>query len=254
MKLSQIIKITLLSLLSVGLLVYVVYAMFFLSAPDENARCVDVELIVKQDTEVPFLVAADIESLLKDAHVYPKGMFMKDVNTKKIEETVQKNEFVSKVECYKSADSKLCVKVEVRTPIMYVAPDGKEGYFIDAQGKIIPNKNYVENLITASGNIDEKYASTKLAEFGQFLANNEFWNNQIEQIYVQKNKKGENVIELIPRVGDHVVSLGTIDDYERKLRKLKTFYEEAMGTVGWNKYAKVSLEYGNQIICTKREN
>ena len=252
MKSSKIIKIALLSFLSVGLVVYVVYAMLFLSAPDENARCVDVELIVKQDTETPFLVVSDVESLLKEAHVYPKGMLMKDVDTKKIEEAVRKNEFVSKVECYKSADSKLCVKVELRTPIMYVVPDGQDGYFIDAQGKIIPNRNYVENLITASGNIDEKYASTKLAEFGQFLSNNDFWNNQIEQIYVQKNKKGEHIVELIPRVGDHIVALGAIDDYERKLRKLKTFYEKAMGTVGWNKYAKVNLEYGNQIICTKK--
>ena len=252
MKLSKVIKITLLSVLSVGLMVYIGYAMLFLSAPDENERCVDVELIVKQDAEVQFLSVLDVENLLKEARVYPKGMLMKDVNTKKIEEAVQKNEFVSKVSCYKSADSKLCVKVELRTPVMYVAPDGKDGYFIDAHGKIIPNKNYVENLIIASGNIDEQYASTRLAEFGQFLCNNEFWNNQIEQIYVQKNKKGENVIELVPRVGDHIVSLGTMDDYERKLRKLRTFYEKAMGTVGWNKYAKVNLEYGNQIICTKK--
>ena len=254
MKVNKIIKVTLLSLLSVGLAVYVAYAMLFLSAPDENARCADVELIVKQNTETPFLVASDVENLLKEAHVYPKGMLMKDVNTKKIEEAVQKNEFVSKVECYKSADSKLCVKVELRTPVMYVVPDGQDGYFIDAQGKIIPNKNYVENLIIASGNIDEKYASTKLAEFGQFLYGNEFWNNQIEQVYVQKNSKGEHFVELVPRVGDHIVSLGTIDGYESKLRKLKTFYEKAMGTVGWNKYAKVDLKYGDQIICTKKTN
>ena len=252
MKVSKIIKVTLLSLLTAGLIVYVGYAMLFLSAPDENARCTDVELIVKQDAETQFLDVEDIENLLKDARVYPKGMLMKDVNTKKIEEAVRKNDFVSKVECYKSANDKLCVKVELRTPIMYVVPDGQDGYFIDVQGKIIPNKNYVENLIIASGNIDERYASTRLAEFGQFLSTNEFWNNQIQQIYVQKNKKGEHIVELIPRVGDHIVSLGTIDDYERKLRKLKTFYEKAMSTVGWNKYAKVDLKYGDQIICTKK--
>ena len=252
MKVGKIIKITLLSLLTVGLIVYIGYAMLFLSAPDEEARCADVELIVKQNSEVQFLGVSDVENLLKEAHVYPKGMLMKDVNTKRIEEIVQKNEFVSKVECYKSADNKLCVKVELRTPVMYVVPDGQDGYFIDAQGKIIPNRNYVENLITASGNIDETYASTRLAEFGQFLSKNEFWNNQIEQIYVQKNRKGEHIVELVPRVGDHIVSLGTIDDYERKLRKLKTFYEKAMSTVGWNKYAKVDLGYGNQIICTKK--
>lgn len=252
MKRSKTIKIVLLSLLSVGLIVYLAYAMLFLSAPDQNARCVDVELIIKQDSKMPFLVASDVENMLKEAHVYPKGMLMKDVNTKKIEEVVLNNEFVAKAECYKSADNKLCVKVELRTPVMYIVPDGKDGYFIDAQGKIIPNRSYVENLITASGDIDEQYASTKLAAFGQFLAADEFWNNQIEQIYVQKNKKGEHVVELIPRIGDHIVTLGTIDGYGHKLQKLKIFYEKAMSMVGWNKYAKISLEYGNQIICTKK--
>jgi cell division protein FtsQ len=106
--------------------------------------------------------------------------------------------------------------------------------------------------MVASGSIDEKYASTELAEFGQFLQADEFWNNQIEQIYVMRDRKGQSVVELVPRVGDQIVYLGALDDYEKKLRKLKTFYEKAVETVGWKKYARVNLEYDNQIICTKR--
>jgi cell division protein FtsQ len=142
--------------------------------------------------------------------------------------------------------------VEQRVPVIFVIPDGKDGYFVDAQGKIIPNRNSATNLVVASGNIDEKYASRELAEFGQFLQTDEFWNNQIEQIYVTKDRKGKRVVEIVPRVGDQIVYLGTLENYQKKLRKLRTFYDKAVETVGWKKYARVNLEYDNQIICTKR--
>ena len=253
MKMSKIVKFTVLSLLSLGLMTYVVYAMFFLSGPDEEERCTAVELTVEKDNgSSMFVDAGDIEKILKNANVYPKGMLMKDVDTEKIEETIRDNEFISKVECYKSANGKLCVNVEQRVPVIFVIPEGKDGYFVDAQGKIIPNRNSPTNLVVASGNIDEKYASKELAEFGQFLQTDEFWNNQIEQIYVTKDRKGKRVVEIVPRVGDQIVYLGTLENYQKKLRKLRTFYDKAVGTVGWKKYARVNLEYDNQIICTKR--
>jgi len=253
MKMSKIVKFTVLSLLSLGLMTYIVYAMFFLSGPDEEERCTAVELTVEQDNgSSMFVDAGDIEKILKNANVYPKGMLMKDVDTEKIEETIRGNEFISKVECYKSSNGKLCVTVEQRVPVIFVIPDGKDGYFVDAQGKIIPNRNTATNLVVASGNIDQKYASRELAEFGQFLQKDEFWNNQIEQIYVTKDRKGKRVVEIVPRVGDQIVYLGTLENYQKKLRKLRTFYDKAVGTVGWKKYARVNLEYDNQIICTKR--
>lgn len=252
-KVAKILKIVFVSLFSLCIMTYMVYAMLFLSHPDEEEICEDVEMIVNQDVNTLFFNKKDVEDLLKKAQVYPKGMLMKDVNTKKIEEVVRENEFVSEVECYKSAKGKLYVKVKQRVPVVFVAPDGRDGFFVDAAGKIIPNNGNVVNLVVASGDIDDKYASTNLAEFGQFLQNDAFWNNQIEQIYVLKNKKGKRVVELVPRVGDHIVYLGSIDEFQKKLRKLKIFYDKAIDTVGWNKYARVNLEYENQIICTQKE-
>ena len=59
-------------------------------------------------------------------------------------------------------------------------------------------------------------------------------------------------MEIVPRVGDQIVYLGTLDNFQKKLRNLRIFYDKAMGTVGWNKYKRINLEYDNQIICTKR--
>lgn len=251
MKAGKIIKIALVSLFALGIMVYLVYAMLFLTQPDDEEVCVDVELLISQDADALFIDKKGIEDLLKNSHVYPKDLLIKEVDTHKIEETIRSNEFVSEVECYKSSNGKVYVNVKQRVPVVFVAPDGKDGYFVDAKGKVIPNKDNVVNLVVASGDIDEKYASIELSGFGQFLQTDEFWNNQIEQIYVQKDRKGKRVVELIPRVGNHIVYLGTIDDYQKKLRRLKVFYERAMDTVGWNKYTRVNLEYENQIICTK---
>ena len=40
---------------------------------------------------------------------------------------------------------------------------------------------------------------------------------------------------------------------QEKFEKLKTFYEKGLNQVGWNKYSRISLEFNNQIICTKKE-
>ena len=202
MKARKVIKITLLSLVSAALLAYMAYAVLFLSGPDSDERCSEVALIVTEDPQARFFGNEEVEALLKDAHVYPKGMLMKDVNTKKVEEAIRRNDFVSKVECYKSTNGKLCIQVDLRTPVIYVIPEGREGYLVDAQGKIISNANYATNLVVASGDIDTKFASTKLAEFGHFLQTDEFWNNQIEQVYVTKNRKGEQVVEANLRAFD----------------------------------------------------
>lgn len=71
---------------------------------------------------------------------------------------------------------------------------------------------------------------------------------QIEQIHVLPDKN----IELVPRVGDHVIYLGKLDDFERKLKQIR-YSEKGLNKVGWNKYSRISVEFGNQIICTKRE-
>jgi cell division protein FtsQ len=54
-------------------------------------------------------------------------------------------------------------------------------------------------------------------------------------------------------VGDHLVYLGKLENFEDKLARLKEFYKKGLNRVGWNKYSRINLEFNNQIICTKRE-
>ena len=100
-----------------------------------------------------------------------------------------------------------------------------------------------------TGYIDRKMAKNEIFKLGQFINNNPFWRSQIEQFNITQTKE----VEIVPLVGDHIIFLGKAEEYEDKFKRLKIFYEKALNIVGWNKYDRISLEFSNQIICTKKE-
>ncbi|MCM1311710.1 MAG: cell division protein FtsQ [Bacteroides sp.] len=253
MKLMKILRFSFFVILFLGVAAYVIYAMVNMSKTDPEELCTDIVLNIKDSSYASFVDSVKVKDMLKSAKLYPKGLQMKEVDTRGIENELRKNEFIETVECYKSTKGKLCVNVVQRTPVIYILPDNAAGYFIDRTGKIIPNTNYVANIIVATGNLTPDYAVNKILPLGLLMQDEPFWNNQIEQIHVSVTQGNKRRVELVPRVGKQIICLGDIDGFEKKLRRLKIFYEKAMGKVGWNKYDKINLEYNNQIICTKQK-
>ena len=86
-------------------------------------------------------------------------------------------------------------------------------------------------------------------ELAKFIHDDLFWSEQIEQI----NVVGPDEIELYPRVGQHIIELGSVDNFQEKLSRLRIFYREGLERVGWNKYKRISLAYDGQVGCTKTD-
>jgi cell division protein FtsQ len=127
---------------------------------------------------------------------------------------------------------------------------GADGsYYVDNLGRIMPaDFQYATHLPVASGNIEKSLAMSDLYKFALFLQKHEFWNNQIEQIYVHPNREAE----LVPRAGNHRIILGDFSDFKIKMDNLQLFYEQAIPKTGWEKYGIINLKYRNQIVCTKK--
>jgi len=256
-KLSKIFRIILFLILFFGVTAYIVFAVWKFRDGNPDEVCMKVQIDVKGDPRDTFLDADKVQEMLEAAHVYPKGKLMRNVNTLEIEEALRSNTFIEQVECYKAANNKdigagkVCVRVSLRTPVVFVLPDNQAGYYVDASGMVIPNSSYSRNIVTATGKISQEYATNELAQFGAFIRANAFWDNQIEQIYVAIDPKGQRVVTLVPRVGDQEIYMGTLDGYEKKLRRLRIFYQKGIPEFGWNKYKRLNLEFDNQIVCTK---
>ncbi len=250
----RILKICLIALFVISIATYLVYAMTSMTEGDTEEICTELAVSIDDSRKACFIDATTIERSLKSKKLYPTGQKMKDISCRTIEEYLRQNHFIESVECYKSSMGKICLHIIQRTPSVYILPDNGNGYFVDRKGRVIPNTIYATNLVTATGEISPTFATSELVNLCNFIQDNPFWDNQIEQIHITTDKNNRQTVELIPRVGNHIIYMGHLDEYEKKLRRLKTFYKKAIGTIGWNKYKCINIQYDNQIICTKQKN
>lgn len=245
------IKRILLSIVLLLILAYLVAATTIFNDKPVNQVCQKVEFIFKDSIHSGLITKEELSELLKHKGIYPIGKKMESIQSKILEKQLLSHLLIEKAECYKTSGGTVCIEIIQRTPVLRIMSNNGDNYYIDNKGKIIPPEtNCLAHLAIVTGNAEKSFVLKNLSQFGVFLQNNKFWNAQIEQINITSEKE----IELIPRVGDHIIFLGKIDNFEEKLARLKTFYEKALNQVGWNRYARISLEFGNQIICTKKEN
>lgn len=232
------------------LLGYLVVAITAFNVRPVDQVCHALDLVIKDSVNAGFMTKGEVLSILNKHNVNPVGQKMNEVMLDTLEEILNKHPLIDEVECFKAPSGKVFVEVTQRVPIFRVINQNGETYFVDNKATIMPpGAKCVAYLPVVTGYVEKSFALTELFRFAVFLQKNKFWNAQIEQINVRKDQG----IELVPRVGDHIVFLGRIDDYENKLMRLKEFYMKGLNKVGWNKYNRINLEFSNQIICTKKE-
>ncbi len=244
------IKKILLTLLVLVFGSYFVAAITLFNRTNDNLICQEVNLAVSDSVRAGFVSSQEIEQLLRNKQLYPKGKALKEINTQQIEEALQSNPFISQAVCYRSASDQICINATQRLPIMRMISDHGEDYYIDAKGHLMKPSatTYAAKLVVVTGNLSAAYAVNHLLPLGIILQNDSFWNNMIQQV----NITDKGTVELIPRIGDHIVHLGKPENYQDKLYRLKVFYEKGLSKIGWNKYSKIDLEFNNQIVCTRR--
>lgn len=240
-------------LLTIVLLLITAYLLVAITAFNRKpagATCTDIELVIKDTAYAGFVTTKEIAAILTKKKLNPVGKNMDEIRTAELEEALATQPLIDRVECYKTPSHKICVEVTQRIPILHVINSRGENYYLDNKGTVMPSDAKCTALVPlATGFIDKTFAVSGLYPFGMYLQNDPFWEAQIEQIHVLPDRS----IELVPRVGDHIIYLGKAEDYERKLSRVKKFYRKALNKVGWNKYGRINVEFSNQIICTRRD-
>ena len=257
-------KRLILILLDTALMVYVILAMFSFNKPDESQKvCSEVNIQIADQNANGFLSAAEVKKILVTNRMYPLNYKMASVEPRRIEDLLCQSPFVSTAQCYKTQNNHVCISITQRLPIIRIKSQNGDDYYIDDKGGIMPNSKYTSDLIIATGNISQWYARNYISLLAEVIMDNDLWKNMIEQINILPDRG----VEIVPRVGDHVVFLGylpqskvfskrkkLVNDFVcRKLNRLEKFYKYGLSQVGWNKYPYISLEFDNQIICKKHK-
>lgn len=229
---------------------YLVVAVTVFNHQPENQVCKGMKLVVKDSIDYGFITDKEVKKLLTEKNLYPEKKRIGTINVRQLEETLSKHPFISKAECYLTSEGKVGIEIYQRIPILRVMSSNGDNYYIDQSGKIMNATGKPIHVAVATGFIDRKFAQNELYELGLYLQHSPFWNAQVEQINVTPKKE----LEIVPRVGDHILFLGKATDFEEKFSKLQTFYSKVLNRIGWNKYERISIEFNNQIIGTKKEN
>lgn len=229
---------------------YLIFALFFVVNKADETVCDGILVEISDSDERNLVTESNIRQLLTKNYPTIVGQKMEKIDLEKVEKIAISNPMVKKVACYKTQNGKIKIDIEQRQPIFKVMTS--EGNFlVDTEKKIIKNSsNSAVYIPIVTGFVEKKFLEEQLYNFVVYLQNDRFYESQIEQIHVCKNRE----IELVPRVGHHIVCLGTLENYEEKLERLKIFYEKGMPQMGWDTYSKISLKYSNQIVCTKVQN
>lgn len=236
-------------LIDIILGVYLILAITAFNQPDDQkAVCTQVDINIEDGKVDGFLGGSEIKEQLKKAKIYPQGQPMKQIDVRKIEETICQNPFVEKAECYKTQDGHIKVDLTQRLPVIRIKANNGDDYYVDTHGEIMPNTRYTSNLVIATGHISRPFAQKRLAYLGNFIMKSSFWNSQVEQLNILE----DGTIEMVPRIGDHIVYLGNASGIPQKFDRLEKFYRYGLSVAGWNKYSYIDLEFNNQIICKKR--
>lgn len=243
--------------------VYLCFAFTRFNKPDEShLLCTKVNINIEDEITNGFLDAKEIKKRLEQKDLYPLQKRLNSVNTRSIEEMLRRSPFVKSVECYKTQGGLVDIYLTQRTPLVRVKSADNEDYYVDDHFCVMPNTKYTSDIIVATGCISKAYAVRYISLLSKALMANELWRNQIEQINVLPNKG----VELVPRVGEHIIYIGMLpnvaskanreqkinDFVNKKMDRLEKFYKYGLSQAGWNKYSYINIEFDNQIICKRK--
>ena len=231
-----------------------------------SGTCRGIKITIVDSSDYHFVTKRDIQNTVTIDGGGILGKPVKEIPVAEIEISMNERYRELKVaEAYMSIDGTLHIYADQRNPIMRVMANNGGDYYIDVDGVVVRRRNlYTPRLHIVGGNVnisqamlngvsvlDTSIKNSILKDIFQlvsYINNDNFWSAQIDQIFVD----GQDEIDLIPRVGSHIVHLGTAENFEGKLRNLEVFYEKVLPDVGWNKYSNINLAFKDQIVCRRR--
>jgi len=227
--------------------------------------CGGIIIDIKDSSDYHFVTRKHLLNLAYGNSSGILGKPLKDINLLEMESRINVLRELKVAEVYRTIDGNIHIYADQREPVMRIMPDSGGDFFLDEDGVIVRKRNlYTPRLHIVGGNINISQAmlnGVSVLDTGikhtilkdiyhlvNYIKDDDFWSAQIDQIYVDQNNK----IDLVTRISNQTVHLGTIDNFTGKLRNLEAFYYKVLPEVGWNKYSVINLEFKDQIVCKRR--
>ena len=266
MNFKRILAISFWTVMLSGLLVLVGFANF----QYRKTLCRNIEISIDYAQSDTLITRSDIYKILKNTDSSLVGRLLSTINIDKIENALNNNAYIAKADVYSTIDGIIKIKIFQRQPIIRVVNQNDINFYIDSQGYLMPTRPLkTARVMVVNGLIKESYPQLKKliinpqnkedslkSSSGLYKA---FWLAKylnthtpllslVDQIYIDNSDE----MELIPKVGNHLIIFGDTNQMSQKFENLILFYRKGLTRVGWDKYNIINLKFKNQVVCSKK--
>lgn len=162
-----------------------------------------------------------------------------------MEKAIQANEMVKSAQVYLTIDGQLTSKIVQRKPIGRI--EGNSKFYLDDEGERMPfSAHHSARVPIITGAISGESLEDVYVIL-EFINKDEFLRKNVIGIHIA----AKDDYKLKFRLNQFVVNLGGVAELDKKFSNFKAFYAKANKDRTLEDFAVVSLEFNNQVVCTK---
>ncbi|MGN0235943.1 MAG: cell division protein FtsQ/DivIB [Paludibacteraceae bacterium] len=230
----------------VGLIALLAVAVGMSRNKDREERCKELVCKIADKDERSYVSEQELFTLLKQHNAYPVGEYLHRINLQHMENIIRQHPMVRTAECYTAEDGTARIRITQRVPLLKVVT-ADEAYYIDTDRRKMPMRASIQDTVPqAVGRVGFETASTVLADFAEWVLEDDYWRARVsaidvrspKQIYIKQKGKQEDLV------------LGDLTDYEGKLQKAALFYRRT-ASVEKPRYRALDLRYRKQVVAVR---
>ena len=239
-------SIILKSLVVVGLVALLALAVGTSRGKDREERCKELVCKIVDKDERLYVSEQELFTLLKQHNAYPVGEYLHRINLQHMENIIRQHPMVRTAECYTAEDGTARIRVTQRVPLLKVVT-ADEAYYIDTDRRKMPLRSSIHDTVpVAMGKVGFEMASTVLADFAEWVQEDDYWRAHIEAIDVRLPKQ-----VCIKQTGKQEdLMIGDLMGYAGKLEKAEVFYRRT-ASMEKPRYRTLDLRYRGQVVARR---
>lgn len=227
------------------LLLGAVFFLFAFAEKRNSTRILSEVNLHFTNSENLYLTEEAVNKLLIQNEVQVKSIGKEALDLNRVETLLEAHEMVENAEVFLTIDGKMGAHITQRKPLARVLASAP--FYLDRQGLKMPlSEFYSARVPLVTGVNDEQLQ--EVYPLMDFITNDAFLTRHVTGLNRLKNGK----YEIYLRQLDFVLMFGEVRDIELKFKNFKAFYQKALKDKKLDAYQKVDLQFGDQVVCTKK--
>lgn len=225
-------------------LALVIFLFGFAGSRNDARKLRDVE-VKFTDYDNLYLTEEAVNKLLIVNNVTVTSVNKETLDLNRVETILNAHEMIENAEVFLTLDGTLKTTISQRRPIGRIL--GSEIFYIDRLGNKMPLSSYYSARVPVLTGVSDDHI-TEVYPILNYISKDLFLQEHVTGI--KRLRSGHYELEL--RKMDFALFLGKVDDLDTKFNNFKAFYKKAHKDSLLNTYKMVDLQFGNQVVCTKK--